>query len=203
MTTAPSPAPAAKRAPSRQIRLLIADVDGTLVTKDKILTERARQAVRRLREAGIAFAITSGRPPRGMGMLIAPLALTTPIAAFNGGMFVQPNLEIIEQHTLPGDVAARVIPTLEAYGLDVWLYRGAEWYLRQRDAPHVDREEWTVKFPPTVVFSFDGLLGEVVKITGVSDDLEAVARCEAETRRQCGPRVSAARSQPYYLDVTH
>ena len=31
------------------------------------------------------FAITSGRPPRGMEMLIAPLALTTPIAAFNGG----------------------------------------------------------------------------------------------------------------------
>src|SRR6267378_7252775 len=69
------------------IRLLVADVDGTLVTHEKVLTERARAAVTKMRSAGIQFAITSGRPPRGMQMLIAPLALTTPIAAFNGGLF--------------------------------------------------------------------------------------------------------------------
>jgi Cof subfamily protein (haloacid dehalogenase superfamily) len=195
-----SPAP---RSPARIVSLLIADVDGTLVTKDKILTVRARQAVQRLHEAGIAFAITSGRPPRGMSMLIAPLELTTPVAAFNGGMFVKPDLSITEQHVLPADVAARTVPIIEAHGLDVWLYRGAEWFVRERHAPHVDREEWTVKFPPTVVSSFEGLLDNVVKITGVSDDLEAVARCEADTRREAGPQVSAARSQPYYLDVTH
>ena len=77
------------------ISLLLADVDGTLVTEDKVLTERARAAVHRLHEAGIRFAITSGRPPRGMAMLIEPLALETPIAAFNGGMFVAPDLSII------------------------------------------------------------------------------------------------------------
>ena len=45
------------------IRLLLADVDGTLVTPDKELTDRAVDAVRRLGDAGILFAITSGRPP--------------------------------------------------------------------------------------------------------------------------------------------
>src|ERR1051325_6658972 len=79
------------------IRLLVADVDGTLVTHDKVLTERARAAVARMRDAGIEFAVTSGRPPRGMEMLIAPLALTTPVAAFNGGMFVKADLSVIEQ----------------------------------------------------------------------------------------------------------
>src|SRR5438128_2078795 len=83
-----------------------------------------------------------------------PISLTTRVAAFNGGMFVQPDLSITEQHVLPADVAARTVPILEAHGLDVWLYRGAEWFVRERHAPHVDREEWTVKFPPTVVASF-------------------------------------------------
>jgi hydroxymethylpyrimidine pyrophosphatase-like HAD family hydrolase len=55
------------------IRLFLADVDGALVTKDKVLTEAAMAAVRELDHAGIAFAITSGRPPRGMSMLIEPL----------------------------------------------------------------------------------------------------------------------------------
>ena len=84
----------------RAIRLLLADVDGTLVTQDKVLTEAARAVARELRHAGIAFAITSGRPPRGMSMLIEPLALQGAIAGFNGGVFVNPDLSVIESHTL-------------------------------------------------------------------------------------------------------
>jgi Cof subfamily protein (haloacid dehalogenase superfamily) len=188
---------------ARRVRLLIADVDGTLVTQEKVLTARARQAVRRLREVGIAFAITSGRPPRGMSMLIDALGIDTPTAAFNGGMFVRPDLSIIDQRVLPAEVVGRVIRILEAHGLDVWVYRGPDWFVRQRHGPHVDREEWTVKFPPTVVSSFKGLQSQVVKIVGVSDDLRAVARCEADIRRECEEQVSASRSQLYYLDVTH
>jgi predicted HAD superfamily phosphohydrolase YqeG len=45
------------------VRVVIADVDGTLVTQDKALTTRAIDAVKRLRTADIAFTITSGRPP--------------------------------------------------------------------------------------------------------------------------------------------
>lgn len=87
------------------ISLLIADVDGTLVTEDKVLTPGAREAVHKLQAAGIAFAITSGRPPRGMAMLIEALGLQTPIAGFNGGTFVQPDMTIIEEHVLAADVA--------------------------------------------------------------------------------------------------
>ena len=82
-------------------------MDGTLVTHDKVLTEAAKAAVRELHDAGIAFAITSGRPPRGMAMLIEPLALRTPIAGFNGGVFVNPDLSVIESHTLDPATAAR------------------------------------------------------------------------------------------------
>jgi Cof subfamily protein (haloacid dehalogenase superfamily) len=202
--------------PPATLRLLVADVDGTLVTHDKVLTERARAAVARMRDAGIQFAITSGRPPRGMEMLIAPLALTTPIAAFNGGMFVKPDLSVIEQRVLQADVIEPAMETLRAYRLDTWIYRGTDWFVHERHGAHVDREEWTVKFPPTVVADFTGLTSNVAKVVGVSDDLEAVCECETAVRkqfatkihaRQTNPQretlVSAARSQPYYLDVTH
>ena len=74
-----------------KISLVVADVDGTLVTEEKVLTSRAAAATKALQTAGIAFAITSGRPPRGMSMLVDPLALQTPIAGFNGGIFVNPS----------------------------------------------------------------------------------------------------------------
>jgi transaldolase len=189
--------------PSGTISALLADVDGTLVTQAKVLTERAIEAVHRLHDSGIAFFITSGRPPRGMSMLIEPLGLKAPIAAFNGGMIVLPSLTVIDERPLPDDIVPEVIDTLIAHGLDVWIYRGTDWYIRSAQAPHVDRETATVQFPPSVVPTFDGLLSRVVKIVGVSDDLGSVARCEAAAQAKFGTRVSAARSQPYYLDVTH
>ena len=52
-----------------KIWLVLADVDGTLVNADKLLTPRAGAAVKALHAAGIAFAITSGRPPAAKPIL--------------------------------------------------------------------------------------------------------------------------------------
>ena len=185
------------------VRLVVADVDGTLVTPDKILTPRARTVVRRIIEAGIGFTITSGRPPLGMKMLIDELQLEDPITAFNGGVVVRPDLSVIREHLVPRTAAEPVIDILTKHKLDVWVYGDRDWYVTSRDAPHVDREQWTVKFPPTVVPTYEGLLDRVVKIVGVSDDHKAMARCVEEVQQRFGQRVSAALSQPYYLDVTH
>lgn len=184
------------------IEAVLADVDGTLVTQDKVLTERATAAVRHLREVGIAFAVTSGRPPRGMSMLIEPLGLTTPIAAFNGGLIVNPDMSVLDQKTIPQHVVAPAIELLRVHGLDVWVYSGADWLVRDPRAPHVDREARTVMFDPTVVDSFDGV-GDIAKIVGVSDDHDLVAATTVNAREAFGDHVSAAQSQPYYLDITH
>jgi Cof subfamily protein (haloacid dehalogenase superfamily) len=189
---------------SKTVRLVIADVDGTLVTHDKILTQRAIQAVFKLREAGIQFAITSGRPPKGMAMLIEPLKLDEPIAAFNGGVVIQPDLKtVLAQNVLPPDVVKKTVPLILEHNLDVWIYTDTTWFVRDMKAPHVAREQWTVKFEPVVTDKLETLVDNVAKIVGVSDDLEAVARCEKDVQQACGATVSAARSQPYYLDVTH
>jgi Cof subfamily protein (haloacid dehalogenase superfamily) len=188
----------------RGIRLFLADVDGALLTGDKVLTVAAQSAVRDLRAAGIAFAITSGRPPRGMAMLIKPLALAGPIAGFNGGVFVNPDLSVIESHTLAPGAARQALALILERGLDAWVYTETEWLIRDSEAPHVAREAWTVKFDARVVPEFsDTHLARAVKIVGVSDDLERVAACEKAAREALPGQVSAARSQPYYLDVTH
>ena len=187
----------------QKISLVLADVDGTLVNEQKILTDRARKAVAALHNAGISFAITSGRPPRGMAMLFEPLHLETPIAGFNGGLFVKPDLSILEQKTVPPDVAATAVKLIRDHGLDVWVYRGNDWLIGKADAPHVAREGWTVKFDPIVVKDVGEKLDQVAKIVGVSDDLEKVQRCEADAKKAFGQRATANRSQPYYLDITN
>ena len=188
---------------SSPIRLMLADVDGTLVTQDKVLTDQAIDAVQALGKAGILFAITSGRPPRGMAMLIGPLDLQTPVAAFNGGLLVDRNMTVIEQRVIPSDLVVPISDLIKSFNLTVWIYQGADWFVPDLKGPHVDREAWTVKFQPKLMTSLDGLTDGVVKMVGVSDDYDAVAKASAAAHDKFGDHVSAAASQPYYLDVTH
>jgi hypothetical protein len=185
----------------RKISLVLADVDGTLVTEDKILTKRACEAVSALQDAGIRFAITSGRPPLGMAMLFDALDIETPIAGFNGGLFVERDLTILDEKIVP--VARQAIDLMRAHGLDTWVYSGNDWLITKAVAPHVAREAWTVKFAPKVVADVREHLQQVAKIVGVSDDLDKVQRCEAEAQAAFGQHATATRSQPYYLDVTN
>jgi Cof subfamily protein (haloacid dehalogenase superfamily) len=189
--------------PAPPIRLLLADVDGTLVTSEKALTEAAVAAVRELDDAGVLFALTSGRPPRGMAMLVGPLRVRTPIAAFNGGELVDPDMTVIEQRSIPSALVAPTIELLRAHQLDAWVYQRSEWFVLDPDGPHVDREAATVQFAPTVRADYDGLDEDIAKIVGVSDDHQAVARATEAARERFGEHVSVACSQPYYVDVTH
>jgi glucose-6-phosphate isomerase len=186
------------------VKLLVADVDGTLVTQDKSLTAETCQAVSRLRAAGVEFTVTSGRPPRGMAKLVDPLNLTAPIAAFNGAVYVKPDLTtVLAQRTISPGAAREVVDYLLEAGLDVWLYQGQDWFLRQPDAFRVAREQSNVGFDPTVVADLHDVLDAPFKIVGVSQDPARLAHCEAELVARLGVAATAARSTAHYLDVTH
>ena len=170
----------------------------------KVLTDRTVAAVAKLKDAGVLFAVTSSRPPRGLSMLVEPLELSTPIAALNGGLFAHPDMSVIEQRTIPDDVTPEVIELLTAHGMSVWVYRGADWFVLDPHGPYVAREAWTVRFDPTPTDSFTLLSDGVAKIVGVSDDRDAVQKAATVVRERFGDHVSASRSlPPYYADVTH
>jgi Cof subfamily protein (haloacid dehalogenase superfamily) len=186
------------------IRLLLADVDGTLVTHDKVLTEAAKAAARDLAAAGIALALTSARPPRGMRMLIEPLDLRCVLAGFNGGLYVRPDLSVIERNLIDAAAAKKAVDLFLAEGLDVWVYTENDWMVRDPNGPHVAREAWILQFDAKVVADFsDEDLAQALKIVGVSDDLPRVAACEGKVQRALGDGASATRSEPNFLDVTH
>jgi len=185
-----------------KIRLLISDIDGTLVPSDKILTPRTVQAVNDMREAGILFAVTSSRPPRGMRMYIEPLQLMTPMAGFNGGMIVGPDTQVLEEWTIDDELIAKTIRSLDNHDVTVWVYRGQEWYVRDPDGPHVHREVEVCQFEPVTVADFDSVSDGVAKIVGVSDDRDVMARAQRDLHAAVGADLSATNSQPFYLDVT-
>jgi len=185
-----------------RIALVVSDVDGTLLTKDKTLTDGAKNAVRALRDAGIGFTIVSSRPTIGMGFLIEPLAIRLPIGAFNGSSIVDAQLKPIEQHLIAPAVAQRSIDVLNEFGVDIWLFTNDRWYTRNLDGEYVPNEQRAIKADPTIVADFAPHLAGACKIVGASSDAELLARCEAAMQQAVGHEAIAVRSQTYYLDVT-
>jgi hypothetical protein len=185
-----------------RIRLVISDVDGTLVTADKRLTDKARDAVARLHAAGIGFTLTSSRPPVGMPMFVEPLGITLPLGPFNGSSIVDGNLEVIEQHLIPAAAVQISLAVLEQFGVDIWLFTSENWYIRHDDGQYVPHEQETILFDPTVVQDFAPFLSTACKIVGASADPGLLQRCETAMQAALGDRALAIRSQSYYLDVT-
>ncbi len=185
-----------------RIALVVSDVDGTLLTKDKLLTDRAIGAAQRLQRAGIAFTITSSRPTIGMRFLIEPLGITLPVGAFNGSCIVDPTLKPVEQHLIPHAAARRALEVLGDFGVDVWLFTSDRWLVLNNRGPYVAHEGRTIRADPTVVPDFTPYLSKACKIVGSSDDAAGLQRCEAAMQEALGTQATAVRSQSYYLDIT-
>lgn len=191
------------RSRSRKISAVVSDVDGTLVTDEKLLTDRTKEAVAALHSRGIVFTIISSRPPRGLRMVIDALEISVPFGGFNGGVIVSPDLSVITQHLLPSEVARRAVEILTASGAQSWIFSGQDWVVRDPNGSYIGLEERTVRFPPTVAADLTPFLDRAGKIVGVSADFDRLAQCEREVRAAFPDEACVARSQPQYLDVTH
>jgi Cof subfamily protein (haloacid dehalogenase superfamily) len=182
--------------------LLISDVDGTLVTSDKLLTPAAIEASLRLEAAGIGFSLISARPPRGLMYVVGPMRLRLPFAAFNGGAIVAPDGTVLASHPLPREWAEIALRLLEGGGVDTWVFAGDDWLLDNIDGPNVGREQRTVHFAPHVVADFAGVAAPIGKVVGVSNDHGRLDACEAAVRTALAGKASVSRSQAYYLDIS-
>lgn len=186
----------------KMIRLLVSDVDGTLVAPDKSLPNSAVAAAARLRDAGVLLALVSARPPFGM-RYVADGTHPAAVAGFNGGTVMDGGGAVLERHLLPGDAGRDALALLAARGISAWLFTADEWLITDPAAHYVDLETRTVRQKPRVVPSLEPYLGACGKIVGSTADYALLAQAEAEMQARLGERAAVRRSQPYYLDMTN
>jgi Cof subfamily protein (haloacid dehalogenase superfamily) len=184
------------------LRLVISDVDGTLVTHAKELTDGTVAAVRRLEAAGVPFTLISARPPSGILPLIARLGTRGPFAAFNGGIVANADGTIVERHAVDPEVVRGCFALAEGSGATPWIFAAGRWFLIDPANPHVPRERLSAFQEPVVREDLSDLFGAVDKLTWVSDEPERLADLERRAIAAFGERATIARSQTYYLDVT-
>lgn len=70
----------------RVMRLVFIDLDGTLLSGPRHISERAKRAIAAARESGVDVVLVSSRPPRQMRHFHQELGLLTPLIACNGAL---------------------------------------------------------------------------------------------------------------------
>jgi len=188
--------------PVMTLRLLISDIDGTLVRQDKTLSDGVVAAVKRARDGGLAVSLISARPPSGMMWIAERLRLDQPLGAFNGATIFQPDGTIVSAEHLDPEVAARTLELLDQPGVTPWLFADGVWYAQTLENDNVPRERLAANVEPVIRSDFTDLIERGDKIVGVSDDHDALAELETKVAAELSGSATVVRSQPYYLDVT-
>lgn len=95
--------------------LIASDLDGTLLRTDGSVSPRSVAALRRLTEAGIPFAMVTGRPIRWLPEVLSQIGVTGPVVCANGAAVYDPAAdEVLTTSPLRSETLAEVIDRLRA-----------------------------------------------------------------------------------------
>lgn len=182
--------------------LVISDVDGTLVDKDKKLASATRAAVKRLQDAGFGFTVISARPMSGIAPIADELALDVPMGAFNGGLVFKRDGEILCHHTVAEDVARGAVDLAGVHPVDTWVFADDQWFASTDEGTHVASERVSSNQEPVIRGDFADLLDHADKITFVSDDYALLDTLRDQVVDRFDGQATIVKSQNYYLDIT-
>lgn len=184
------------------IKLVVSDVDGTLVRKDKSLSPQVIAAVHRLRAVGIPFTLISARPVSGVMPLVAPLGIDIPVAAVNGGIIFRPDGSVMSEHRVDPEAVAGIFALAEGLAVDRWIFADNRWYASSGIGGHVTSERVSSNQSPVLRHDFSDLYDRADKVTFVSDDPPLLKGLAERAVAAFGTRATIGQSQTYYLDVT-
>ncbi len=184
------------------IRLVLSDMDGTLLLPDHTVGDRVLAAIAQLRDAGIAFTLASARPPRAMLAIVKQLGIDVPFAAFNGGTLANPDGSVVARHCVDRRAVDTSLALFARHPVAVWLFADDEWLLTNPDTQYLGKELDALGYGYVQVDDFTPYLDRVDKIVATCADFDLLERLEKELGGQVEGLALASRSQSYYLDVT-
>jgi Cof subfamily protein (haloacid dehalogenase superfamily) len=113
------------------VKLIAFDLDGTLLTSDKRITERAEKAIRALAHAGIIMIPCTGRPPRNTKTYVEQLGLKSAFVFNGAGIYNGLNNTTIYRHCIKKETALQIIKQMrEAIpGVIAGIETSHGWYL--------------------------------------------------------------------------
>lgn len=115
----------------KDFKMIVSDIDGTLMGKDHKIHQLTRDIVFHLRDKGFHFTLATGKNLPSTISQADALKIDLPLILINGAMLQKRNGDILCQTTLPIGVTNKVIEICDEQGKDLVIYIGDEIILKK------------------------------------------------------------------------
>lgn len=184
------------------IKLLITDIDGTVLNEKCEYTPKLKNLFHILTNNGVKVVLATGRMFMGADPVRQELELKTPVVCYQGAM-IREGDKILHQASVKNEIAKEVIETSRKKGFHLNLYNDD--VLIVEDDNKKFMEDYTKGRHTTykVVNSFDEVkLNVVSKLLAIIYDEDELLKLQEEMKEQFKGRLTIVRSHKYYLEFT-
>jgi Cof subfamily protein (haloacid dehalogenase superfamily) len=184
------------------IRLIAYDLDGTLVGRDNAVRPGVRREIARVRSAGIAGCVVTGRMYQSALPIARELELDAPMVCYHGAAIVDPQTDdVLFDMPLPNTIGLEIVRLAKGDGMHVQLYRNDNYYCERRTR-FAEMYAQISGVDPIIVPSLEEAFTS-------SDTTKAVVIADAETaagyaermRAHLGKRAYVTRSYPEFVEM--
>ena len=187
-------------------KLLVLDVDGTLLNNAKEISKRTLAALLKVQHMGVRIVLASGRPTSGL----LPIAEQLELGNFGGFILAYNGCQVTKAGTGEVMFERRInpeqIPYLEKKarknGFSIFTYHDEYILTDNADDLHIRKEAWLnhLKIMEEPEFSI-AIDFAPCKCVLVSDDYEALLGLENHWKRRLAGVLDVFPSEPYFLEV--
>ncbi len=190
-----------------RIRLLVLDVDGTLLTTDYHITAATRAAVQEVTARGVQVVLASARSPSGLRPILAELGISGLAIAYTGALTcrLSPDshlsIEVVTERRMDLSSAHAILRRMLDLGISVSWFTGDHWYIPAWDAA-IRRESAITGVVPIVapdLAHFTEAPHKVLCIAGTAEQLTSLQQEARTLPSDCLGEFS----HPTYLEITH
>ncbi len=184
------------------MKLVAFDLDGTLIGRDLALRPRVREAIERMRDAGIAGCIVTGRMYRAAVTYARDLRFDAPIVCYQGAAIIDPQTDrILRDVPLDVETVGAIVDVVQRDRMHLQLYRNDEYYCEHRNR-FSDLYASLSGAEPVIVPSLrEAFAYSPATKAVVIDDPDRAAAYVQHVRAVLADTVYATRSYPEFVEI--
>lgn len=192
-------------------KLAFSDIDGTLLDKDKAISEQTKAEIKRVTgKYGVKFILVSARMPRAMRYLQKEIELNTPLICYNGALIMdemdkEGNAEILEDVSMPWKIIEKIYKRANELDLHIGIYSYDDWHVNRvdegtrREIRNTENEPNTTKGLGSIIKSYKDLKKSVHKMMCIGDK-NAMEKLHQHVLKKYADKLHIYRSKDTYLE---
>ena len=188
-------------------KLLVLDVDGTLLNDAKEISKRTLASLLKAQQMGVRIALASGRPTYGVMPLAEELHLEDYggyILSFNGGIIMNcKTKEVVFSRQIPAESNGKIIDLAQEHNVSILTYENRTLLTNRPEDQYVQLESRinTLKIIPMTIEELKAHVTFSVPKFLMTDDGDYLAMVEPKVKAALGKNFSVYRSDPFFLEI--